>query len=284
LAAYCLAGRLLASDFKATGSNLEIELSQILAGGDCHIIERLPGKKNIAIDQIRNFINILGLGAFTSGYKLGIIKAAETLSLEAANSLLKLLEEPKPGVVLILLTSSLDNILPTIVSRSQVINFFPVDNSIIRDYLVSAGASLALANELAPLSGGRPGRAISFWHDQSSYNNYLKQIQIFIDFWKNDLVDRFQSLALLTSADDAAADAMTIINSWEAVGRDLLLLNLNNNDLISHRSFLNELKLIAVNFDLNQTNNIFAVLQKAKEYLAANVAAKNVLEFVAINI
>ena len=52
-------------------------------------------KKNISIEQIRDFIRVLNMSSFAGGYKIGVVKHAELLSTEAANALLKTLEEPK---------------------------------------------------------------------------------------------------------------------------------------------------------------------------------------------
>ncbi len=285
LVAQCLAGRLILADFKADVLHPELDLEKLISSGDCHIVERLEGKKNISVDQIRDFINILGMGAFAGNRKVGIIKAAETLSLEAANSLLKLLEEPKSGVVLILLTSSLDNILPTILSRSQVLNFFPVETKLIRDFLQNnLGATLALANDLAALSGGRPGRAIEFFRDKEFYEAYLRQAQVFINFLQSDLAERLKDVASLFDGEEAVTKAKQIIDIWELVARDLVLLSLNNNDLVTLHNFLPELKNLVLKLELNRINSFFPVFKKAKTYLAANVTPKNVLEYIAINI
>ena len=286
LAAQCFAGRLIFPDFNP-GAIWSAAHSERLANcGDCHVVERLAGKKNISIDQIREFINILGLGSFSNSRKVGIITVAETLSLEAANSLLKLLEEPAANTVIILLTSSLDSILPTIVSRAQVINFFPVGDTLIRDYLRdNFGASLAVANELAALSGGRPARALRFLSDREFYNSYLKQVQTFLGFLKSDISERWTNIAgLLAGVEETTATAQQTIETWEAVTRDLLLLLSDNADLIWHRAFAAELKELAESLDIIKVNEWLALLKKSKEYLAANVTPKNALEYIASNI
>ena len=72
------------------------------AHGDFHIIKRAKDKKNITVEQVREFINILSMSSFLGFYKIGLIKHAESLSLEGANALLKTLEETKDLVVIIL--------------------------------------------------------------------------------------------------------------------------------------------------------------------------------------
>ena len=75
--------------------------------GDVHLIKKEKDKKNISIEQVREFIRVLGMASFLNSYKIGIIKHAESLSLEASNALLKTLEEPKVKVIIILVSSSI---------------------------------------------------------------------------------------------------------------------------------------------------------------------------------
>lgn len=79
--------------------------------------------KQISIEQIRNLEHILALYPYASPWKIAIIDQAEKMTTEAGNALLKTLEEPSGNSVIILLTSSIRSILPTIVSRCQVMKF-----------------------------------------------------------------------------------------------------------------------------------------------------------------
>ncbi len=86
-----------------------------------HVIE--PDGNFIKIDQIRTMQKEFQTRAKNGGKKFFIIKQAERLRTEAANSFLKWLEEPTSDLLIILLTSSRMNILPTIASRVQEIRF-----------------------------------------------------------------------------------------------------------------------------------------------------------------
>ncbi|MCD6283914.1 hypothetical protein J7J12_01520 [bacterium] len=77
----------------------------------------------IEISHIRELIHKLSLFPFKSNFKIAIINNAEAMTKEASNALLKTLEEPPEKSILILITSYPNFLLPTIVSRSQVINF-----------------------------------------------------------------------------------------------------------------------------------------------------------------
>ena len=83
----------------------------------------IPGSKNISIDAIRDLKSEAKYGAFENGYRVVIISGAEYMSREAANSFLKLLEEPPERFLIILITESLHAIIDTIRSRCQPVYF-----------------------------------------------------------------------------------------------------------------------------------------------------------------
>lgn len=83
----------------------------------------IDGKDGIKIEQIRELIYKLSLKPYSAKYKVAVIDAAEQMTIEAANALLKSLEEPKPYTIIILITSNPNRLPKTIISRTQKINF-----------------------------------------------------------------------------------------------------------------------------------------------------------------
>ena len=101
--------------------------------------EKLLGKpdkqKNIKIDTIRYIKEQAFLAPYFGKYKIFIIDQAETLQKEAANSLLKLLEEPPKNCVFILITASLGVLPKTVVSRCELIKFLPFTKEVLKSLL-----------------------------------------------------------------------------------------------------------------------------------------------------
>jgi DNA polymerase-3 subunit delta' len=92
--------------------------------------------------------------------KVVVLDGADDLNAESANCFLKTLEEPPPGSVLILIGSSPDRQLPTVVSRCQVVRFGPLPSDVVVDLLREAGVEdSALRDRVARLSEGSPGAA-----------------------------------------------------------------------------------------------------------------------------
>ncbi|MEN6458121.1 MAG: DNA polymerase III subunit [Thermoguttaceae bacterium] len=104
----------------------------------------------------------IGLKPYLGGRKIALIDDADYLNAEAANALLKTLEEPPPRSVLILIGTTPAKQLPTIRSRCQLIRFQPLAPEIVSKLLAAKGlvSSLADAERLAPYSGGSIQRAL----------------------------------------------------------------------------------------------------------------------------
>ena len=91
--------------------------------------------------------------------RVAIVDDADWLNQEGANSLLKTLEEPSPGAVIILISTSVQRQLPTIRSRSQVVRFHPLSNSDVAECLLTQG--LADSDEMAIQMAARSGGSVS---------------------------------------------------------------------------------------------------------------------------
>lgn len=257
---------------------------------DLHILSRETGKKNISIEAVRDFIKMLSLSSFLNSYKIGIIRDAETLSPEAASALLKTLEEPRDKVIIILLTSSIDLLLPTIVSRSQVLYFYPVAFETVYDYLVKElDLKRGDAKDIAALAAGRPLLAAKFAENNLVYNNYLETARLFLSFFSLNIPERLKALTnYLDKQGGLSADsALEILESWQRVARDLSLKAIGCPELIQHTALLPELSAINPENDsesLIYYSKILELLYTLRRYLSANVTPQTVLEQVIYNL
>ncbi|HEY5123586.1 MAG TPA: hypothetical protein VIK14_07610 [Ignavibacteria bacterium] len=95
----------------------------------------IPKANNIRIDSIRQLIKEAFLTVESKRKKVFIISNCDMMKPEASNSLLKILEEPPPNTVIILTTSRLYSLVPTIIGRCQKIKFDPLSKKNIIDYL-----------------------------------------------------------------------------------------------------------------------------------------------------
>jgi len=77
--------------------------------------------REIRVDQVRALSDFLGIAAFRGGHRVVVIAPAEAMNAVAANTLLKILEEPPPATMFVLVSDSLDDVLPTIRSRCVLV-------------------------------------------------------------------------------------------------------------------------------------------------------------------
>lgn len=144
---------------------------QVMAGThpDCFSVRRDEDANELDVDTMREFCHRLSLKSARGSRKVGIVEDADDFNVNSANSFLKPLEEPPAGSLLILLATSLERQLPTILSRCQVVNFSPLVPEDVRAVLVAHGVNdPARLDRLVRLSGGSPGRGLalndeSFW-------------------------------------------------------------------------------------------------------------------------
>jgi DNA polymerase-3 subunit delta' len=138
---------------------------------DVRIIE--PDGAYIKIDQVRALIGEIAFQPFEARYRVAILDGADQMRQEAANCLLKTLEEPPSRSILILLTAKPYLLLATIRSRSRMLQFGPIAEDLIEEFLVSGqGCAPEDARLAAVLSNGSLGTALAF---DAARNRQMRQ-------------------------------------------------------------------------------------------------------------
>ena len=124
-------------------------------------------KKQISADSARAVPGFLRLTAAEGGARVVIVDGAEDLNAASANALLKILEEPPPATVLILVTAAPGRLLPTLRSRCRQLKLLPIDDTAMRATLAAFGRDVPAADaaRLLDLAQGSPGRALMLLAD-----------------------------------------------------------------------------------------------------------------------
>lgn len=276
--------------FIGNSEDTELEQSDLSdVHGDFHIVNKNKDKKNISIKQVRELIAILQLSSFNGAYKIGIIKNADSMSIEAANALLKTLEEPQSKTVIILVTKDLDSLPATIASRSQVLQFKPVKTELIYDHLVDIRhVSREKARDIASLCLGRPALAIKFLEDADFYDFYTTKVEAILDMQTTDINGRFEIINSLISKKIKGQEAVKIakrtLEIWQGVIRDFLLLSLGHNNMVQHIYVRDRLMKQANINNILKFINLSKELASAHMFLQANVNPRLVFERIALSI
>ncbi len=132
-----------------------------------------PEGGSIKIDTVRELCRSLSYPPYESGMRVVILEDVHSMGPAAANSLLKTLEEPPPGNVLILTAESSRQVLPTIISRCQVVTFYPLTDAQASRVIIAhrPGIEENEARLLAGLAGGSPGTALRI-HEKELLEHY----------------------------------------------------------------------------------------------------------------
>ncbi|MEK7673165.1 MAG: AAA family ATPase [Patescibacteria group bacterium] len=164
----------------------------------CHIdtVEMADNGESIKIDEMRKLIDRLSMTR-QSKYKVVLIQSIERMGNEAANSFLKMLEEPPERTIFIMTTDKLKNLLPTIISRVRVVKFGSVSQDYIRNSLKNLFPELEAktVEEVASLCMGKTGKAMQLASEPEVLAGYIKTYRDILNFLDNrNLADKFKYL------------------------------------------------------------------------------------------
>jgi len=169
-------GAALVSECGACGACPACERALRGAHPDLHVLEREGDVYRV--EQIEPVVADLSLKPFSAAHRVWVIPEVEYLNPQSATKLLKSIEEPPSYVVFILVTDRLERVLPTIVSRCQVVEFRPLSDTEVAAYLAeSRHVEPAAAEALARLSLGSVEKASRFADDAAGpgrREEYLK--------------------------------------------------------------------------------------------------------------
>ena len=129
---------------------------------DLHVIAPSGAAEHIGIEEVRRVLGRVTLRPFSARMQVALVERADRLTEEAANSLLKALEEPSSVTRFVLTTSEVSRCLPTVVSRCQLIRCRALSTRAVQQLLTEPlGIEQATAAAVAPLSGGSVSRALT---------------------------------------------------------------------------------------------------------------------------
>ena len=159
-------------------------------------------KRNISVDQARELPEFFSMSPSRARYRVAIIDAADDLNMNAANALLKVLEEPPERGVLFLVTHAPGRLLPTIRSRCRRLNL-PNWRGEARGALVSRQAGLPdeEAGRISAMAAGSPGAALMLAGDQML--NLDRLARAWVNEGRGDVAEEIAQAAKFRGADGA---------------------------------------------------------------------------------
>ncbi len=193
---------------------------------DVTVVTVEPGKREIGIDSVRELQHSLNLLPFEGRNRVTIIRDAERLTNEAANALLKTLEEPPPRVVLALTCHDDEALLPTIRSRCRRVALNPVGTAeLIRVLETQHGVDPVLAGTLARHARGLPGHALAALAEPAVLTGIAHSMAQLKAMVSADIPQRLELAAQLApGAGTSRESLLALLRVWLDWWRDLLLV------------------------------------------------------------
>jgi DNA polymerase-3 subunit delta' len=230
----------------------------------------------LKIDQIRDLQRELALSPLEGPYRVTVLANFERATTGAANALLKTLEEPVAPVVLILTAAEVGALLPTIVSRCQVLTLRLLPDAEILPALQTRWqAEPAQAELLTQLAVGRLGWAIRALEDENFAERRRQRLDDLLDLLRMRRAERL-AYAQIASRDGSLLKETLIL--WLTIWRDILLLKSGSQTKIINLDWLEILQRVAQQTTMLQVNEMMVRLQKALLNQERNVNSRLNLE------
>jgi len=167
-------------------------------------------RTSIQISQIRDLRWRLSLHPYEAKIKTVIIDQADSMTQEAQSAFLKTLEEPKGKTLFILITSSPERLLPTILSRCEKLRFHPIPRNEIEDYLRERGIPEKEMKKILQFCFGKTGLVLNFLSDPSRLEQQEKIIKEVIKINELPLNLRFEYAKILSNNEQNLKEALVV--------------------------------------------------------------------------
>ena len=248
-----------------------VSCRQMESGNQPDVIWVTREKASLGVDEIREQLcNTMDIKPFSSPYKIYLVPEAEKMTEAAQNALLKTIEEPPEYGIVILMTSNISALLPTIQSRCLTMEFRPLSTAVVESYVkehcqvpdYQARASAAFAQ-------GNLGKAMRYAKSEDFIERKDHIISLLRHMEQMDLSEMLAVIKDLGTRKDEVRDYIDLMVLWY---RDVLLFKATKD--INQLLFQDEASYIsreASHRSYEKIEEILQAFEKAKVRLRANV-------------
>lgn len=258
---------------------------QALSGNQPDIIyltHEKPG--SIGVDDIRTQINgDIAIKPYSSPYKIYIINEAEKMTVQAQNALLKTLEEPPAYAVILLLTTNVNSLLQTILSRCVILHMKPVSDELIKNFLMEQmQVPDYKADVCAAFARGNVGKAKHLASSEDFEKVKEEAISLLKYVHDMDVTEMIAAIKKIAEYKLDVGDYLDILAIWY---RDVLMFKATRdaNHLVFREETQN-IRKIAGRTSYEGIEKIIQSLSRAKSRLDANVNFDLTMELLLLDI
>lgn len=242
---------------------------------DLTIIQAETEGGTLKVDQVRESRRSLTLKPYQSKYRLALFVRFQEANDNAANALLKVLEEAPSYALLILTADNPEQLLPTIISRCEVLRLRPVPLEMVSSFLRERGADEDTARLLAHISGGRPGFALRLLQDPSALEFRREKLSDLQTLLPATRVEKFAYADKLSKDKDSMRRVLLV---WVSFWRDVLLRVGGVSTPIANADQVQEIEFLAGLVSLSEVRGVVSNLEKALARMDASVNARLLAE------
>ena len=249
---------------------------------DLHVVEPEEEGARLKIEPIRDLQHQLALTPVEARWRVAILRPFDDATTSAANALLKTLEEPPSYVVLIVLATDADRLLPTIVSRCQQVPLRPLPISTVQQALIDRwDVDPTQAELLAHLSGGRLGWAVTRLRDDGALQRRAQRLDDLAQLLTAPTPERFRYAERLARNPGATRETL---DTWIGWWRDVLLLASQTEAPLINIDRQAALKDHARRFPVARSAALLEALRSAVDRLRRNANPRLTLEVLMLDL
>jgi DNA polymerase-3 subunit delta' len=242
---------------------------------DLFVIQAEKEGGTLKVEQIRDLRKSVLLSPYQAKYKIILLLRFQEANSSAANALLKTLEEAPGKVILLLTANNTEDLLPTIVSRCEVLRLRPLPVAQLENYLRRRGADEDRARFIAHLSAGRPGYALHLLNDEESLTFRRERIDEFAALLNASRVARFSYAEKMTKNKEEFRRTLLI---WLSIWRDVMLSAAGDSESVVNIDQRELIAALAQTLSLRAAKKLLTATENGITQLRHNVNARLLAE------
>ncbi|HJQ13303.1 MAG TPA: DNA polymerase III subunit delta' [Anaerolineales bacterium] len=248
---------------------------------DLTVIQADAAGGTLKVDQIREARRTLTLKPYQANYRVSLFLRFQEANDNAANALLKTLEEAPSYAVLILTADNPEQLLPTIVSRCEVLRLRPLHVEEVQKELERRGLETDKAKLIAHLSGGRFGYALRLLEDESLLGRREERLNDLQTLISASRVEKFAYADKLARDKDSMRQAILI---WLSYWRDVMLRTAHAQTPLVNVDRNVEIEDLAQRVDLSIARRVVSGLEGVLEKMDRNVNSRLLAEVLLLDL
>jgi len=248
---------------------------------DLTVVQAEAEGGTLKVDQIREARRTLVLKPYQAKHRIALFLRFQEANDNAANALLKTLEEAPSYAVLILTADNPEQLLPTIVSRCEVLRLRPLKVEDVTKALESRGMESGQAKLIAHISGGRFGYALRLLEDDSLLGRREERLNDLQTLISASRVEKFAYADKLSRDRESMRQAILV---WLSYWRDVMLRTAEASTPLVNLDRNVEIEDLAQRLDLSMARGVVSGLEDVLEKMERNVNSRLLAEVLLLDL